>query len=113
MSEAEHMVSTSKQGTPDGHGGKAPCTLFLSAGTPGSERARRTVLEALEQAGYSQAYLDVVDVREEPQRALKAGAIAVPMLTVRTPHGHRWYAGTFETTTDVAALFNGLDDKPS
>ena len=113
MSRAEPMAPTPTDATTNTQGGQPPCTLFLSAGTPGSERARRAVLEALDQAGYGESYLEVVDVRAEPQRALKAGAIAVPMLTVRTAHGQRWYAGTFETTTDVAAFFNGLDDTPA
>jgi len=113
MTRDEDMAPTPTAASANAPGGQPPCTLFLSGGTPGSERAQRVVLEALEQAGRDESDLEVVDVRAEPQRALKAGAIAVPMLTVRTPHGQRWYAGTFETTKDVAAFFRGLDDTPA
>lgn len=84
------------------------CTLYLAGGSPSSERARRTVGDALAHCGFAEAALETVDVRAEPQRAMKAGAIAVPMLSVRTPAGARWYAGDFEEMRNVEAFFQSL-----
>lgn len=92
----------------DGPGRELPIALFISAGTPGSERARQTVEQALEQAGYTGDHLEIVDVRQEPQRALNEGAIAVPMLSARTPHGHRWFAGNFEDPRNLQSFIRSL-----
>ena len=97
-------------GTTDqtGHTAALACTLFLAQGSPSSERARRTVGEALASCGLDPALLETVDVGSEPRRAMKAGAIAVPMLSVRTPTGARWYAGDFEEIRNVQSFFQSL-----
>lgn len=82
--------------------------LFLSSGTPSSERARSAVQMAMSNAGLPDSALDIVDVRTDPARAMRAGAIVVPMVSVIAGDDHRWYAGDFEDLRDLDALFRGL-----
>lgn len=82
--------------------------LFLSGGTPSSERARTAVHTAMAQAGVPDSALETVDVRVNPQRAMRDGAIVVPMVRVISGQESRWYAGDFEDVRDLEALFAGL-----
>mgnify|MGYP006421802817 CR=1 FL=1 len=84
------------------------CVLFLAAGSPSSERARAIVAQALCNAGFGTDALETVDVQEDRARALRAGAIVVPMVSVATPTEHRWYAGNFEDMPDLDAFFHSL-----
>ncbi len=82
--------------------------LFLSGGTPSSERARSAVQTAMAKAGLPDSALEISDVRVDPQRAMRAGAIVVPMVSVTAGGEHRWYAGDFQDLRVLDALFRGL-----
>ncbi len=82
--------------------------LFLSSGTPSSERARSAVNTAMANAGLPDSVLEIVDVRVDPQRAMREGAIVVPIVSVTAGNEHRWYAGGFEDLSHLDALFRGL-----
>lgn len=64
--------------------------LFVAGGAPSSVAARHNLdqaLQMLEERGAARPSVAVIDVLEEPTRALKAGLIATPTLILQ--HGHR------------------------
>jgi hypothetical protein len=97
------MTDASAEGPP-----ALTCVLFLASGSPSSERARTAVQQALSNAGFSPDTLETVDVHVDPKRAMRAGAIAVPMLSVATPNESRWYAGDFTDMPGLDAFFHSL-----
>jgi hypothetical protein len=93
---------------PDKRPQSLSCVLYLASGSPSSERARTTVQHALYKAGFRPDTLETVDVHVDPQRAMRAGAIAVPMLSVATATENRWYAGDFEDMSGLEQFFHSL-----
>ena len=55
-------------------------TLYITSGTPHSERALHNLRAALAACSEGRFNLQVVDLRKEPLRALQDGIVAVPTL---------------------------------
>lgn len=55
-------------------------TLYITSGTPHSERALHNLRTALEVCPKERFNLHVVDLRKEPLQALQDGIVAVPTL---------------------------------
>lgn len=75
-----------------------PCVvaLFVAGGTPRSAAARRNLAATLEAMGRPPAVLrvDIVDVLQQPARALEVGLLATPSLMLTPPAGgRRWFVG--------------------
>ena len=75
-----------------------PCVvaLFVAGGTPRSAAARRNLSATLEAMGRPPAVLrvDIVDVLQQPARALEVGLLATPSLMLTPPAGgRRWFVG--------------------
>lgn len=75
-----------------------PCVvaLFVAGGTPRSAAARRNLSAVLEAMGRRPAALrvDIVDVLQQPDRALEVGLLATPSLMLTPPAGgRRWFVG--------------------
>ena len=76
----------------------APCVvaLFVAGGTPRSAAARRNLSAALEMLGQPRGAfrVDIVDVLQQPDRALEVGLLATPSLMLTPATGRRrWFVG--------------------
>jgi circadian clock protein KaiB len=75
--------------------------LYILSGAP-SSNAALTNLDAIAQAHPGTRYdLEVVDVRDEPLRALSEGALVVPTLILISGTGNRALVGDLSDTAKV------------
>ena len=75
--------------------------LYIARGTEHSARALENVRRALEQVSLDMSVVEVIDVFDEPERALDDGVIVTPMLV--RPGSARRMAGTLD---NVQALLD-------
>ncbi len=98
----EKCPSTS---TAEGRQETAKLILFVLGGTYASEEAITNLTTVAEHYLSGRYTLEIVDVRNEPFRAIREGALIVPTLIVNTRKGNRKVVGDL---SDSGAILKAL-----
>jgi circadian clock protein KaiB len=90
---------------------KARLRLYVAGSGPNSLAAERNVRSSLDGDPRQEVLLEIVDVFEEPERALEDGVWVTPTLVRLEPGPVRRIVGSLDGPTDVLATL-GLGSKP-
>lgn len=78
--------------------------LTLYTTSEGSGKALRTLYKALQTLAYTDYQLEIVNVREEPEKALEAGVVSPPMLVWHSASGDKKTKGPLFDSKAVREL---------
>lgn len=106
MTGADDTAMSGQQSlTPSGKG--VQLVLYVAGGTPRSMQARNQVAAIARELGAA-CRTEIVDVLDEPQRALAAGVFATPALTVVAGRQRLLLIGELQQPDDVLSMLQGL-----